>query len=279
MPTKQEIGSYTAKGGFTNEFDIQEKFQNWATDQEAAKWLAIMGYSIDKISSLEVEQIPPRISKKKLMAFGVTEDKVEVTQTFKKADLQVRLQITVDNIVYVENLSLKRSKTTAGFNQIDKRPVDTYDRFWKFPSDVKKWLKYFTGEISPSEIEGIDLDDLKDKKQRRIFFSEMPNNIQEKIIQFFELNKVRIISDLIRGRGALSADWILVTEVNESTGVSRWLLTDINNAINYLCQGEVKESPRGSLYIGNVFMQRKGGTPDPTSLQFKINPLQLFDAL
>ncbi len=36
----------------------------------------------------------------------------------------------------------------------------------------------------------------------------------------------------------------------------------------------VKMIPRGSLKIGRVTMQRKGGTPDPTSLQFKINPLE-----
>jgi len=34
---------------------------------------------------------------------------------------------------------------------------------------------------------------------------------------------------------------------------------------------------RGSLKIGRVTMQRKGGTPDPTSLRFKINPLALFE--
>jgi len=43
-------------------------------------------------------------------------------------------------------------------------------------------------------------------------------------------------------------------------------------------QGEVLLSPRGSLKIGRITMQRKGGTPDPTSLQFKMNPLELFDA-
>ncbi len=26
-------------------------------------------------------------------------------------------------------------------------------------------------------------------------------------------------------------------------------------------------------------VQRKGGTPDPTSLQFKLNPLDLFESI
>jgi hypothetical protein len=276
-PSKQEIGSYTAKAGFANEFDVQEKFSRWREDADAQQWLQVIGYDVDKIKHLEARQIPPRISKKTLQAFGVTEAKIDETQTFKKADLQVRLQITVDDIVYSENLSLKRSKTTSGFNQIDKRPVDTYQRFWQFSDEVALWLKYFTGAISPEQIDGIDLDALKDKRKRRIYFPEMPEEARQQIMQFFELNKVRIVSDLLRGRGALSAEWLLVTEVNEETDTSRWLLTDINQAINFYCQGEVRESSRGSLYIGQVFMQRKGGTPDPTSLQFKINPLALFD--
>ncbi len=39
---------------------------------------------------------------------------------------------------------------------------------------------------------------------------------------------------------------------------------------------EKRVSPGGSLYIGRITMQRKGGTPDPTKLQFKIKPCDLF---
>lgn len=46
--------------------------------------------------------------------------------------------------------------------------------------------------------------------------------------------------------------------------------------MNFFGNGEVKISPRGSLYIGKITMQRKGGTPDPTKLQFKIHPCDLF---
>lgn len=58
--------------------------------------------------------------------------------------------------------------------------------------------------------------------------------------------------------------------------VRDWILKYINNTCNFFSQGDVKISPRGSLRIGRITMQRKGGTPDPTSLQFKINPLELF---
>lgn len=275
--SNQQIGSYTAKSGFANEKAINQKFNNWREDTEAQQWLEIMGYPLDKIVHLEARQIPPRISKKKLSAFGVKADAMDATQRFKKADLQVRLQLSVDDLVYVENLSLKRSKRSSRFNQIGKRPIDTYDHFWHFPDDVALWLKYFTGEMPPDQIDNMDLDSLKDKKKRRIYFSEMPESTKQAIMQFFANHKIRIVSDLLRGRGALSADWLLVSEVNKQNQYSRWQLSNIHQAINFFSEGDIRESPRGSLYIGRVFMQRKGGTPDPSSLQFKINPLALFD--
>lgn len=74
----------------------------------------------------------------------------------------------------------------------------------------------------------------------------------------------------------MSAEWFLVTR-NSSDNAVDWILKDINTVCNFYAQGEVVVSPRGSLKIGRVTMQRKGGTPYPTSLQFKINPLQLFE--
>ena len=278
MSTKQQIGSYTAKGGFANEHDIQQKFENWQTDKQARAWLRLMGYPPELIADVEVEHIPSRLKHEKLLDFGATESTIKVSNAHKKADLQIRVQLKADNVVHVENLSLKRSKRRSGFNHVGKRSVETYAKFWNMPDDIVDWLKCFTGAIKPEDIEGIDLENLKDKKHRRIYFTEMPETMRAKIIRFFEDNKQQVISDLLRGRGVLSADWLLVTEVDESTGKHRWVLSDIHHAINYFAGRAVRLSPRGSLFVGRVFMQRKGGTPDPTKLQFKIHPLALFNA-
>jgi hypothetical protein len=104
----------------------------------------------------------------------------------------------------------------------------------------------------------------------------MPIEKMNSIVQFFKNNKSLIISDILRGRGGLSAEWFLVTRKNNDNSID-WILKDINNVCNFYSQGEVEISPRGSLKIGRATMQRKGGTPDPTSLQFKINPLALFE--
>ncbi len=50
--------------------------------------------------------------------------------------------------------------------------------------------------------------------------------------------------------------------------------------MNVFGNGDVRVSPQGSLKIGKIGMQRKGGDGGRDSakmLQFKINPVELFD--
>jgi len=272
---KQEIGSMTAKGGFINEADICDKFKGYRNDTEAKSWLEIMGYNPQKIQKILAIQIPVRINLEKAISLGVSQEKYDETIKFKKADIQVRVEIFIDDILHVENISLKKANKSAGFNQVDKRPVLTYQQIWGFNDDIAKWLRLFTGDILPQEIlSKKELDKIKDK--RRLFLTEIPENKLQNIIEFFNDNITLIISDILRGRGGLSAEWFLVTRKNNDNSLE-WILKDINTVVNFYVQGGVSLSPRGSLKIGRATMQRKGGTPDPTSLQFKINPLNLFE--
>jgi len=59
-----------------------------------------------------------------------------------------------------------------------------------------------------------------------------------------------IISDVIKGRGGLSANWMLVTKLNRDDNTTTWTLKDINITMNFFGSGPVCISPRGSLYIG-----------------------------
>lgn len=271
---RRVLGSMTARGGFVNEAIICQKFLNWHNDQQAQEWLEIMGYDCSKIKALKAINIPPRISRAMALELGISPDKYIETIKYKKSDIQIRLEILIANVLFVENLSLKKANRDAGFNQVDKRPVDTYREMWNFSDNITTWLKLFTGEINPKYY----LDEkvymrLSDK--RRVFINEMPENIRRELISFFKENKVKVACDILKGRGGLSADWMLVTE--NSANKIRWILRDINHIINHYSYGDVYVTERGSLMIGRIFMQRKGGTPDPTSLQFKINPLSLFN--
>jgi hypothetical protein len=269
MNVREKIGSYTAKGGFENERNIVKKINNWKKDSTAQEWLYILGYDFEKIAS--VKAIKASIRKDKAVSLGVTEDKLKETKKFKKADVQVQVRIEVDGIFYLENISLKKANRKAGFNQIDKRKVETYQEMWGFNSQVSTILKLFTGEIKPNSD-----DYTKLSKNNRVKFTEMPQEEVDAVIDFITENKHKIINDILQGRGALKADWMLVT-CKEDDGSLNWVLKDMVEVCNFYSMGDVITSPRGSLKIGRVTMQRKGGTPDPTSLQFKCNPLELFE--
>ncbi len=243
-----KLGSATAKSGFRNEDDIVAKFNDWQQDEDAQKWLKIMGYPIDEIEKVEAV---------KLHGY--------------KTDVQVQITIYMKKAMAAENLSVKLVSNPQGFNQIDKRWVDKYVEMWEIPADITKILKLFTGEITLTKTE------LKDK--RRMFFNEMSESDQTKIIDYFTKNKILVVSDILKGRGKFSAGWMLVALV--TNGESRWVLKSINHAMNVFADGEVRITSQGSLKIGKIGMQRKGGDAGRDTskmLQFKINPVELFNS-
>src|SRR3989338_5614170 len=90
-----------------------------------------------------------------------------------------------------------------------------------------------------------------------MLLSEMDESDQNKIIGFFEDNKILIVSDLLKGRGEFSADWVLV--ILKVNGENTWVLKSINEAMNIFGGGDIRITNQGSLKIGKIGMQRKGG--------------------
>jgi len=244
-----KLGSQTAKGGFKNESDVIKRFNKWEKDEVAKKWLKAMGYEISDIEYVKAAKVRGQY----------------------KADIQVRVRIIIKlkSQEDLQNLQVKLVSNPQGFNQIDKRWVDKYVELWNIPKDVVKILKLFTGEIKPTK------SGLKDS--RRMLLTEMNEKDQEKVIKFFEENKILIVSDLLKGRGEFSADWVLV--ILKVNGESAWILKSINEAMNVFGSGEIRITDQGSLKIGQIGMQRKGGDNGRDTakmLQFKINPVELF---
>lgn len=244
------LGSKTAKGGFKNEQDVIDKFNNWRTEKIAQKWLAEMNYRIDDIEFVKASKVRGQY----------------------KADIQVRITILIKlkSQEDLQNLQVKLVSNPQGFNQIDKRWVDKYAELWNIPSDIIKILKLFTGEIKPIK------NELRDP--RRMFLDEMSKSDQDKLVDFFKHNKILIISDILKGRGEFSADWTLV--ILKMDGESKWVLKSINEVMNIFGAGDVRITREGSLKIGKIGMQRKGGDggrDTAKTLQFKINPVELFE--
>lgn len=242
------LGSKTAKSGFENEDDVVMKFNNWTKDLDAQEWLVAMDYKINEIESVTAVKVPGH----------------------HKADVQVQVTIKLKKAIGLENISLKLVTTSTGFNQIDKREIDKYVEMWDIPSDITESLKLFTGKTKPT-IKGLT-------DPRRMLLTEMPEKMQKKIVDFFTKNKILVVSDLLKGNDEFSADWFMVVWKipNENP---KWIIKDINFVLNFYGNGEVRITRQGSLVIGKIGMQRKGGDggrPSSQMLQFKINPLALF---
>ena len=244
----KKIGSQTAKDGFQNEKDIVEKFNNWEKDKTAQEWLKIMGYNLKEIEFVEA-----------IIISGY------------KTDVQVQVRIKLKKAIDVENLQVKLVSNIRGFNQIDKRKVDKYIEMWNIPDNVAKILKKYTGELKPT---------IKNPRDsRRTFMDEFSKKLQKILVTWLEQNKSLIVNDIIKGRGKFAAEWMLVAQKTEKK--ARWILKPINFVINYFGNGPVVITPRGSVKIGRITMQRKGGDAGRETakmLQFKINPAELFEA-
>lgn len=242
-----KLGSQTAKSGFQNEDDVVKKINNWKTDEDAQKWLKIMGYDLREIEYVKAVKISGH-----------------------KTDVQVQVTIKLKIEIDVENLQVKLVSNPKGFNQIDKRWINVYVKMWSIPNNIAKLLRYFTGEIPPYK--------LGTKDSRRMFANEFTLEEQQLLLDFIRNNQCLIINDVLKGRGKFAAEWMLV--IQKISKNSRWILRSMNYVINYFGNGEVIITKRGSIKIKRITVQRKGGDGGRDTakmLQFKINPAELFE--
>ena len=244
-PAKIALGSNTAKNGFKNEDEIRDKFNNWRVDEDARVWLAAMNYKVGDIESV-----------------------VAAKPHGEKADVEVRVKTKAGE--KLEGISIKLVSSPTGFNQIDKRWLATYAKMWKMPIEVSSALRSFVGEIPPSK---------PGRDPKRMYLNELEPTIQKAVVDFFAANKDEIVSDLFAGDGSHAAGWVMVAF--KATDKPRWVIRSSADTIKHFSEGKVEITRTGNLKIGRVTMQRKGGDggrETAKQLQFKINPVQLFDA-
>ncbi len=206
-----------------------------------------MGYDINEIEKVEA---------------------VKVGGNFK-TDVQVQITVYLKKAIDEQNISIKLVSNPSGFNQIDKRWVDKYVEMWNIPENITNTLKLYTGELEPIRRDTRD--------PRRMFLDEIDQHLVSELVDFFDQNKILITSDIIKGRGKFSADWMLVVLVLDS--VTTWDLKSINEAMNVFGGGEVQITKQGNLKIGKITCQRKGGDGGRNTakmLQFKINPVDIL---
>ena len=187
-----------------------------------------------------------------------------------KTDVQVQITVKLKEVIDAQNLQVKLVSNPKGFNQIDKRWVDKYVEMWNIPVDISAILKRYTGEIKPTI--------LIPKDKRRMFANEFSEKEQSDILLWLNNNQSFIVSDILKGRGQFTAEWMMVAQKTKFD--SRWILKPMNFCLNYFGNGNVEMTERGNFKIGKITMQRKGGDGGRNTanmLQFKLNPAELFD--
>jgi R.HinP1I restriction endonuclease len=250
MNTLIEKGSKTAKDGFKNEDFVIASFNDWQTSDLAKSWLMAMNYNLNEIEAVNAYKIKGSF----------------------KADVQVQINIEIKlkKLQDIQNLQVKLVSNPNGFNQIDKRWVNNYVELWNIPDDVIRVLKYFTGELPPF------IQNPKDK--RRMFMNEFSQSEQNLLLNFICKNQSLIVSDILKGRGQFAAEWMLVI-LKITDKPLEWALKPMNFCLNLYGNGDVSITNLGSIRIGKITIQRKGGDggrKTANMLQFKINPCLLL---
>ena len=110
--------------------------------------------------------------------------------------------------------------------------------------------------------------------------SVVTKKIKKLNINFFIKNKLLIIADILKGRGKFSAEWYLVIHRHKKTKkIIKNCIKPMNKVMSFFGSGSIDITPKGSLKIGKITMQRKGGDDGEDTakmLQFKINPALAF---
>lgn len=239
-------GSETAKNGFKNEDEIRDKFNNFREDKDAREWLKAMGIDVKTVESVIAAK-----------PYG------------EKADVEVTVK-SIGGATTKHGISIKLVSSANGFNQIDKTWVATYAKKWEMPQAVHDALKLFVGEVPPSKT---------GRDPKRMYLNELEPDIQKAVLDFFSEKKDEIVSDLFAGDGSHAAGWMMVAY--KATADTRWVIRSSADTIKFYGEGPIEFTRAGNLKIGRITMQRKGGDGGRESakmLQFKINPVQLFEA-
>ncbi len=158
-------------------------------------------------------------------------------------------------------VQVKKVSNPKGFNQIDKRWVDKYAEMWSIPAQVVQTLKLFTGEV-------------KTEGKKRLTLKEVTDIQRESLVRWFDIFFRDVVRTLIAGNGENPPKFYAVTDHNNKTH-----LFDIKDVIAfYTGDRKVEVTNRGSLRIGRIKMQRKGGDngrPTANMLQFKLDPMEI----
>lgn len=185
-------------------------------------------------------------------------------------------------------ISAKEFDVKANYNHVERHYLNYYAQKWSMPRDVFLGLKQFVGEVDEDgnpisteslqrEAEELGTTPGKLSKKRRTFINQLPQKTRNTIKQFFKLNKKKILRDIFIDDEDIK---FFIVIKREGSRVYYYILPT-KDVLDIYGSGDIAITPRGSLQMGKVVIQRKGGdhrTPFgrvdivASQLQFKIRP-------
>ena len=271
---KKNSGSKIAKSGFKSEIDAVGHFSDWKNSLDALEIIGQMCHILS-IDLQNIEYVKAYLWKD-FPLLTAEESKLK-----HKTDIFIVIKVFGETIEHVCAVSQKRS--TIGLNQLDRRWVDSYKEILGIPDDIARLLKFFTGELPPSQYLS-STEHLED--QRRLYISEMKIDDQNKISAWFKENMIEILKFGFLGKESkFSPNFLLVEKVSDEGSFYR--IIEMKDAMNlYAGNGEVYLSRDGNIYLGSpesreaIVIKRKGGDNGAESaknLQISFNPNFIFD--
>jgi hypothetical protein len=185
-------------------------------------------------------------------------------------------------------ISVKEFDVKADFNHVERNYVEHYAQKWSMPRDVYVGLKRFVGEVdergNPISTDILEREAKESgttpgklSKKRRTFINQLPEPTRKAIKEFFTSNKEKIIKDIFVDDEDIKFFIIIKREGSRAY----YYIVPTKDVFDVYGSGDIIISPKGSLQMGKVGIQRKSGdhqTPSgwvdssASQLQFKIKP-------
>ena len=266
-----------AKAGIENEDYIVNTLNQFRNNEEAKKWLEALDYDVSKIKKLEA---------KRSLKMGLGNIKSDV-------------------ILFVNQnahgIQIKKSRKGVNFNHIQRGWTNKFCKELNAPSFISDALKKFAGEDGFQPMDYMsekELEELQSKRKKkgfsekkiqqltsyykRILLSELEEKERKEVFAWFEKNKEKIVTSVLRGNDKNYQPRHLLVVEHAKGKITRIGIITMLKAIQYFTTGDVVETTGGTvLWIGKIKMQRHGAEKsegkNAQHLQFKINPLGVFE--
>jgi len=208
------------------------------------------GFKNEQVIASLLGSVSPEAQQLKA-AIGITGETLTELVHGKKSDIWI-----VSDLL---SFGIQTKKADANFNHVARYKVDKYGEVLGMPDDVVETLKMFCGDIK------VDPD------KKRLFMKDISKERVDNVLEYLSNNKRKLLEFVFYGEDPDTAPKYYIVTYQD-----KYHVFNTSDVVDYYMQSEPEVSPRSSLKIGGLTIQRKGGQGSPNDLQIKIKPLDLI---